>query len=485
MDYSIEQDGQHYHDPSIPLDQITWQYTVVPIDYNFPNIKCEILDSLYLTGDDESELEEKSFELLGYENNSNILTEKAASFTPQGKIVVYNTTTRKPEPLKNIKIRIRNWFKISNVKTNSNGQFKSTKSYRKNVDIKIIFNNNHFDMRSTLFDILNTSSYKIANELKENCDFLIQKYNGKLPYGYYDYKLVDDTRLWAEATISNAVEDYFIYCVSENVPTPAFLDIWANQISSSKEPSSAAPMFSYGYKFYNISWDKWWSYAANILYIPVSNVLMHMFQGYLPDIIIGFNKYNINDSNKLSEIVFHELAHASHFKKVGSGYWDNIINDEISHKNYGNGTSKNAGMVAITEAWAYHFSWYLGYKKYSGNAYSVSSSVEKFVPLKIPSDSALFTNEYYRPSGAFDHVEYTGWIPAGLLYDLIDKNIDKISTQDGVNFYDNANGFTNKNIYNALDKDIRSPIQFKNRLLLETSNRDKADVNNLFKAYYY
>jgi hypothetical protein len=43
FDYEIIQDGQYYHDPSIPLDKFTWLYTVVPPDYVFPNVKYEIL----------------------------------------------------------------------------------------------------------------------------------------------------------------------------------------------------------------------------------------------------------------------------------------------------------------------------------------------------------------------------------------------------------------------------------------------------------
>lgn len=37
LDYEVETTGWTYHDPSIPADKPTWQYTVVPVSYNFPD----------------------------------------------------------------------------------------------------------------------------------------------------------------------------------------------------------------------------------------------------------------------------------------------------------------------------------------------------------------------------------------------------------------------------------------------------------------
>ena len=48
LDVEIKRGGTHYHDPSIPRNQITWQYTVVPVDYTFPNIQHQKLADLFL-----------------------------------------------------------------------------------------------------------------------------------------------------------------------------------------------------------------------------------------------------------------------------------------------------------------------------------------------------------------------------------------------------------------------------------------------------
>ena len=46
--YKIAEEGDYYHDPSIPEDKITWQYTVVDPDFIFPNIQYEVLEELII-----------------------------------------------------------------------------------------------------------------------------------------------------------------------------------------------------------------------------------------------------------------------------------------------------------------------------------------------------------------------------------------------------------------------------------------------------
>ncbi|MBP5456929.1 MAG: hypothetical protein J6Y37_10535 [Paludibacteraceae bacterium] len=60
-DRDIEGDGgESYHDPSLDNTIFTWQYTRVPIDYQFTNIKYEILDEMCILP--EFELTEESEE---------------------------------------------------------------------------------------------------------------------------------------------------------------------------------------------------------------------------------------------------------------------------------------------------------------------------------------------------------------------------------------------------------------------------------------
>ncbi len=53
LDYEVEKPGDYYHDPTLPKDAITWQYVVVKPDYEFPNIKYEILSELFILDEDK------------------------------------------------------------------------------------------------------------------------------------------------------------------------------------------------------------------------------------------------------------------------------------------------------------------------------------------------------------------------------------------------------------------------------------------------
>ena len=57
LDYEILKEGLYYHDPSLPDSSITWQYTVVRPDYNFPDIDYEVLSELFIIEESEDSVE--------------------------------------------------------------------------------------------------------------------------------------------------------------------------------------------------------------------------------------------------------------------------------------------------------------------------------------------------------------------------------------------------------------------------------------------
>ena len=74
----------------------------------------------------------------------------------------------------------------------------------------------------------------------------------------------------------------------------------------------------------------------------------------LPDVVIKANASQGTDG--VYSTTFHELAHASHHKKVGSGYWVKYINYIITYGAYGDGHGKNAGYAGVGEMWGNYFS---------------------------------------------------------------------------------------------------------------------------------
>ena len=52
--------------------------------------------------------------------------------------------------------------------------------------------------------------------------------------------------------------------------------------------------------------------------------------------------------------------------------------------------------------------------------------------------------------GNTNNIGWTGWIPGGVMYDLMDTNTDLVRT----GFRDNASGYSIRNIYDALDSGV-------------------------------
>lgn len=71
------------------------------------------------------------------------------------------------------------------------------------------------------------------------------------------------------------------------------------------------------------------------------------------------------------------------------------------------------------------------------------------------------------------------WIPEGIFYDLIDTR------NEDAPIIDRVNGYTDLQIFNALDADITSMPQYRERLIVENPNNQTAQVRNLFNQYRY
>lgn len=488
LDYEIIQEGDYYHDPSISSDDITWQYTVVEPNYVFPSVKYEILAELYLPDEDEDEIEDVALEITGNSISEDETTGlkstqgRRRKYKPSGNILIQDDVLGTDVGLRNAKVRIRNWFKIRNVQTRADGSFGTSTEYKGNVDIKVIFENNHCKVRSTLVNILGTADKKLANEVKSlNIVICRENRNFSTTPVQSGYRNIRDDKLWAWATVFNGVEEYRDYCVSENIAVPQDgLRIWVNRNSRANRngegTSGAAPMFHRGWGFYKINGDKWWAYAADVLYIPVSNVLVNLFDSFLPDIVITYGTENVNSAD-LCEVVYHELGHASHYTKVGGNYWYKYINYTVTNNGYGDGSGHNNGICALGEAWGYHVGWTFARMKYVGNAPVSLNVQENFEPIERGQADGMtrFVDNAGNTTG------YESWIPAGLMHDLTETNRDLVRTS----FRDEADGYTNQQIFAAMDWGIETPQAFRDRLLRENSDRDLADVEDLFEAYYF
>lgn len=186
LDYELEEGlAGAYHDPSVPEGQITWQYTVVPVDYEFRDIEYEILAELFLQDDeDDSEststnsnttlslrnttrnqlstslwakLENEALRITG--NEQDIIEEETSEspyvtlgrkWYPSGRIQYEDTTTSPSRiiPLQGAQVVVKRWFKWKRAITDSNGSFRVGKFRSRKVKCAIKWERHEWDIRS-------------------------------------------------------------------------------------------------------------------------------------------------------------------------------------------------------------------------------------------------------------------------------------------------------------------------------------------------
>jgi hypothetical protein len=173
LDYEIVEEGDFYHDPSVPDSQPTYQYTSVPVNYQSPyGIRFEILQEIFLPKFNEhvlrsagrvnekfslDALEDEAFRVAGYTvdesemTHGNTSARKNSKWTPSGKITVYDSRLKKNIPLAGVKIQARRWFDVETAITNAAGSYRMNESFKKEVNYKLIFERDKFDIRSGTF----------------------------------------------------------------------------------------------------------------------------------------------------------------------------------------------------------------------------------------------------------------------------------------------------------------------------------------------
>jgi len=496
LDVEIEQEGNYFVDENTEIEQAQWLYTSVVKDYQFNSeVAYEKLEELFLIeesgpeedegdeNEDESisttlagkstisksflyELEDEALRITGnnteLENDetNNTVSARRSKRRPQGYIKVYNTVTRKSDPVVGVKVKTRRWFKWAKGRTNSKGFYKVNRGYRRNVRYTVVFKNTRgFKIWPSTISI-SSARYRAGKHSK---------------YGH-DITFSTNSVGWRWATVNNATVKYLDYCTEFGIGKPhSNLRIVAN----GKSGGGAAPMLRHtrGYLGFTSN-SKFLTYLGKMTISIPANYIWLAFRFVLPDIIIKANASQGTDG--VYSTTFHELGHASHFRKVGSSYWNKYINYIVTYGKssnpYGDGHGKNAGTCALGEAWGYHIGYFLTIQEFgNNNGVLTANAFENFDPLKRTNNiaSVRYNNT--------NNIGWTGWIPGGLMLDITDNNRDLIRT----GYYDNVSRYSIKNIFDALDYGVESPQKFGERLLSENENKDANDLKELFKAYYW
>lgn len=200
-----------------------WFYTSVPVNYNFPSVRYDIMEGLFLPEDYEEETSENARKassafLFSLEEEALALTENLDGIPkmeygtnarrpkrhPQGFVTVVNTTRNANEGVEDVRVRTRRWFKYGYAYTNQAGFYRINKDYRRPVHYSVIF--------------VNRSGFKIWNSMIDIDPAL--HHVGKHTRDGHDIHIWRTSRAWRFATVNNAVVNYRSHCAALGVRLP-------------------------------------------------------------------------------------------------------------------------------------------------------------------------------------------------------------------------------------------------------------------------
>lgn len=357
LDYDIIVDGDWYHDPEVPDDRITWQYAVVPEDFSFPDITYEIIDECYLSENDAASrafpdidweaVERQSYILTG---NEDLLDEgagsKASKVAPSGRITIVDDKANggKPFGVAGVRVSCNSFVKFDHAYTDRDGYYSMKTRYSSKIRYRLVFKNEKGFAIGFNLILVPGSVSTLGKASCSGVDITITRKS--------------ESKLFRRCAVNNAVYDYIVRCGKSDMniaAPPSDLRIW---IINGMEASSAVMLHHGTVLGMNALKSFLGEFSSLIAY-------------FLPDITIGMK--GKDDYRSIYSTVCHELAHASHFAKVGKDYWDKYIVYIIESylttggMTYGDGTGSNAGYCEIGESWAYYLESKMYKERYGGS----------------------------------------------------------------------------------------------------------------------
>ena len=365
LDYDIVVEGDWYHDPQVPEGEVTWQYAVVPVGFEFPDIKYEVIHECYLSDHDaaskssEDWVDWDAVEREAYVQTGNSafiskpLTKAATKVAPSGRITIVDRHANggKPFGVAGVKVVCNSFVKFAAAYTDRDGYYTMSDQFSSDLRYRIVFKNQKgFGIGLNLI-LLPASVSTLGKTGPEGVTMTITDES--------------DQKLFKRCAVNNAAYDYFSRCAAEDLciaTPPSDLRIWLFHSLA----TSSAVMLHHG------------ALMSTDLISKYLGSYTELIEVFLPDVTLGLDG---RDSYRdIYTNTCHELAHASHFTNVGAAYWDRYIKYimtsylKTSGKTYGDGTGDEAGVCEIGEMWAYYLESKMYKDRYGGSFPSFGTS---------------------------------------------------------------------------------------------------------------
>ena len=288
LDRKVVVGGSSYHDPSIPEDLPTFQYTVVPVarwaelERTVP-IEAEILIKAYIPDYDEAyttKSEEKygipatAYEALLQEayritgNEYDVIPETKSSWNPSGRIRAYDTEKAVYVPVKGVRVRGTHLLKVKEALTDTSGYF-SLAAFSNPVNMKVVWESDDWDIR-----------------------------DGSIGQATFDGPQLNNQSWYCD--IGESHEKNIRYAVIQNVAFKCFYEDIGGLFP---------PLFSHRLKFCQHSSSGSSNFDCTI-----------MGAEFIDTYILSFGEYL--DSKEYSETVAHEIGHSVHYSWSIADYND-------------------------------------------------------------------------------------------------------------------------------------------------------------------
>ena len=347
LDYRIVKDGDWYHDPSVPEGDITWQYAVVPVGFEFPKgIRYERLDDCYIAehdpatkadGIDWDAVERESFRLTGNEDLLPPATkdgEEAKSGTPQGRIAIMDPMfDEEPVGVKGVKVSCNVFVKISSCFTDEEGYYKMNRSFNSKVRYRLVFKNVKGFCQGLNLIIIPASTSTLGRQSPAGYSLVIDENS--------------DRRLFMRCVVNNAGYDYY---------------------AAASASSNAIPAAPKDFRIWNLGfWDgemPLLMHHGTIIetYEPISSVVGEyapLIKILPPDVVLG-QKGNATYS-EIYAAALHAFVHGGHFSQAGKDWWGDyteymlksLISSSV-HSPHGSRGDDGSNYCEIAEVYAYY-----------------------------------------------------------------------------------------------------------------------------------
>lgn len=425
------------------------------------------LNELYLPPEDDTELQLAAFEAAGYSQDAVARLRICLFKRPSGFVRYWDNQYGRLEPVRGMQV----WGLVFGIPlhtyTDGNGHYNfpwrfsagtimGTHAKNSRVNVKpLTTTGNAFQVIPQLIANFILGSIHIRGWVS-SCDM-----RSDVNFDFYEHR---QNRYWSQ--ILNAVWFHDQFSQQQGIPSAPTdnLIIYAHWADGTGFGSASTPML------YHLTGGTFTdTFLGSLFPFTPTGPLLSLLHGLLPDMTLRVNA----DSEpfmyepRLSQIAFHELGHASHFRRVNADFWLDLIKAEVFHSGncggvYGCGNQTDDGNVQVAESWAEYIGTLNALARYP-NGMKSSGFFGGFVRFDDALEQQIWFADF--------------WIPTGVYNDLSDVFNTAFEP------WDNTGGASVQQMFDVFNSDVDSMCEYQERFLLLYPFFARADVESIFAAH--